>query len=46
MFAQVSRVTFNRLALVVADTPGVGLYKAAIENAARQALVVVRFDGL
>ncbi len=44
VFAQVTRVTFNRLALVVADTLGVGLYKTAIENTSGQAFVIVRFD--
>ena len=45
MFAQVSRVTFNGFALVVADTLRVGLYEAAIENTSGQAFVIVRFDG-
>ncbi len=45
MFAQIARVTFNRLAFVVADTPRVGLYKTAVEDTSRQALVVIRFDG-
>ena len=44
VFAQVTRVTFDRLALIVADTFGVGLYKAAVKNASGQALVVVRFN--
>jgi hypothetical protein len=46
MFAQVTRVTLDRLALIVADAFRVGLYKAAIEDAARQTLVVVCFDCL
>src|SRR5215468_119415 len=45
VFAQVARVTFNRLALVVADTFRVRLYKTTIEHTARQAFVVVGFDG-
>jgi len=44
VFTQVTRVTFNRLALVVADTLGVGLYKTAIENTSGQTFVIVRFD--
>src|SRR5688572_33400392 len=45
VFAQIPRVTFNRLALVVAHTLRVGFYKAAIENTSGQAFVVVGFDG-
>src|SRR6185436_19551196 len=44
VFAQVPRVAFDRLALVVVHTLRVGLNKAAIENAARQTFVIIRFD--
>src|SRR5574338_920075 len=45
VLTQIPRVAFDRLALVVADTLRVGLYKAAIEDASGQPLVIVRFDG-
>src|ERR1051326_65325 len=45
MLAQVTRVTFDRFALVVTNTLCVGLYKTAIEHTAGQAFVVIRFDG-
>ena len=45
VFAQVTRVTFNRFAFVVADAAGVSLYKAAIEDTAGQAFEVIGFDG-
>ena len=45
VFAQVSRVTFNRLAFIVADAAGIGFYKTAIEDTSGQAFVVVRLDG-
>ena len=44
MFTQVTCVTLDRFAFVVTDTACVGLYKAAVENASGQTLVVVRFD--
>lgn len=44
VFAQIPGVTLNRLAFIVADTPGVGLYKAAIEDTSGQAFVVVCLD--
>jgi len=46
VFAQVPRISFDRLAFVVADTTGVGLYKTAIKNTSGQAFVVVRFNCL
>ena len=45
MLAQVTRVTFDRLALVVADTAGVGFYETTIEDTSGQALVIIGFDG-
>src|SRR5678815_1627750 len=45
VLAQIPRVALDCFTLVVAHTLGVGLYKAAIENTAGQALVVVGFDG-
>src|SRR5262245_52312516 len=44
VFAQVTGVTLDGLTFVVPHTTRVGLYKAAIENTAGQALVVVGFD--
>src|SRR5215510_12658957 len=45
VFAQVTRVAFDRFALVVPNTLRVRLYKTTIEHTARQAFVVVSFDG-
>lgn len=45
VFAQITRVTFDGFAFVVADTARVGFYKTAIENTTWEALVIIRFDG-
>ena len=45
VFTQVTRVAFNRFALVVTNALRVGLYETTIEDAAGETLVVVRFNG-
>ena len=44
VLAQVSGIALDRLAFIVADALGVGLYKASIKDAAGQAFVIVRLD--
>ena len=45
VLTQILRLTLYGLALVVAHTLRIGLYKTAIEDTAGQAFVVVGFDG-